>query len=417
MFSLLLLSTGCLVYDEPGGADEPAPPDTTPRVTLTSPVADEQRYGSSLDTTFEVKNLTLDESAIGGADVAGRGHVHVYVDDVLVGETGGNSWTIEDLPSGGHTVEVRLAENDHDERWEGSWAWVETRDARLSILGPTEGTVLSASSAPLLLQIDGFDVSAAVAFGEPAFGSGRFLVEVDGFVTDLGVDPTAAELTQLEEGVHDVAVELVHADGSPLDPPVRDAVSLEVLPASPYVAIDRAPYLAEFASATVPLAIAAANVPLEYHLYLDGEYAMGASEPEVRLDHVPAGYHFVELRLTDGGSETPIRDHLHLFVAPSRPDVTITHPGEGWGVPAAFDLSVSPENFTLDSAAMGGEAVPGVGHWSVAVDGVTVAESAGPTVSLSALAPGARKIRVQLENNDHSPLDPPVFTEINVDVE
>lgn len=419
MTLLAFLPVGCFMYGDgdPAGGDDVKPVDTTPRIALTEPAPDEQRYGSSLVARYEVANLELDERAIGGADVEGRGHVHVYLDGVLVGETGATEWTLAELPSGGHTVEVRLADNSHDERWEGSWAWVETRDARVSILGPTDGSVLTASSAPLLLQVDGFDISPDVAFGEPEFGTGRYVVEVDGVVTDLGVDVATAQLTQLSEGVHEVAVELVSADGAPLDPPARDTVTVEVAPASPFIAIDRAPYLGEHASATVPLAISTANVPLAYHLYVDGEYAMGSSEPSVTLPHVPAGYHFVELRLVDGGSETTIRDHLHLFVSPDRPDITITYPGDQWGVSGAFDLSVSAENFTFDAASMGGAAVPGVGHWSVLVDGVQVAESASPTASLSGLAPGDRVLRVQLENNDHTPLDPPVYSEITVSVD
>ncbi|MFN7143346.1 MAG: hypothetical protein ACK4YP_06185, partial [Myxococcota bacterium] len=200
MLILALLPVGCFMYGdgEPGpGVGTETPVDTTPRITLTSPVADEQRYGADIEATFDVANFTLDASGIGAADVEGRGHVHAYVDGVLVGETGDTSYTFTGLASGGHTLEVRLADNSHDERWEGSWVWMETADARLNILGPTDGEVLAASSAPLLLQVEGFEVSPAVAFGDRAFGKGRFVVEVDGVLSDLGVDTLAAEVTQL----------------------------------------------------------------------------------------------------------------------------------------------------------------------------------------------------------------------------
>ena len=392
-------------------------PDTTPRISLTTPVASEQRYGRVVEAVYAVEHLELDADAIGGMAVEGRGHVHTYVDGVLVGETADTTYTFEDLPSGGHTLEVRLAANNHDELWEGNWVYVETLDPTLSIVSPADGTTFAASSAPLVLQLTDFNVSRDVAFGEPAFGKGRYNVLVDDVVVDVGLDAAAVEVTQIPEGTHEVAIELVTADGVPLDPPVRDAVSIEVLPTSPYVAIDRAPYLEEHASATVPLAIAAANVPLAYHLYVDGEYALGATEPQVTLNHVAAGYHFVELRVTDGGSELPIRDHLHLFVSPARPDVAITYPGEGWGVPPEFELAVMPEGFTLDAGAMGGANVAGHGHWSVSVDGVVVEESGSSTAPLTGLLSGDRVIRVTLENNDHTPLDPPVYTEISVTVE
>lgn len=416
MTILQLMLIGCGEGGRAGGPDG-TPEDPTPRITLTSPAADEQRYGTSVPATFDVENLTLDEAGIGAHETEGRGHVHAYVDGVLVGETADTAYTFEDLPSGAHTLEVRLAENDHDELWEGSWVYLSTLDPRLSIVSPADGTAFAASSAPLVLDLADFEVSADAAFGEVGFGRGRYVVSIDGVVTDFGIDPAALEVTQLPEGVHEVGVELVTSDGVPLDPPVADVVSLEVTPASPYVAIDRSPYLEEHRSATVPLSVTTANIALSYHLYVDGVYATGSSDPEVTLGHVAAGYHFVELRVTEGSSELPIRDHLHLFVAPERPDVTITAPGDQWGVPASFDLSVLPEGFTLDAAAMGGANVEGHGHWSAAVDGVVMAESGASTATLSGLPSGDRVIRVSLENNDHTPLDPPVYTEIHVTVE
>lgn len=388
-----------------------------PRIALTAPLADEKRYGTTLDATFDVQNFTLDEAGIGAADIPGTGHVHAYVDGVMVGETADTTFTFSALPSGPHTLEVRLADNDHDENWEGSWVYMETKDPKIAILSPPDGSAYAASSAPLTLQIADFAVSSDVAFAAPGFGQGRYNVLVDGVVVDFGFDPAALEVTQLPEGTHEVAVELVTSDGVPLDPPVLDAVSLEVLPASPFIAVDRSPYLGEHASATVPLTIAAANIPLSYHLYVDGVYALGGATPDVTLSHVAPGYHFLELRATDGGSELPIRDHVHLFVSPERPDIAITYPGDLWGVAPAFDLTVTPESFTLDSAGMGGANVDGHGHWAVSVDGVTVTESATTTASLSGLLSGERVIRVFLENNDHTPLHPPVYSEIRVTVE
>ncbi len=418
LITLHLSLMGCGEGGPLGNGDEiPSGEPDGPAITMTSPTADEKRYGNTLDATFDVRNFTLDENGIGAADVAGTGHVHAYVDGVLVGETADTTFTFAELPSGPHTLEVRLADNDHDENWEGSWVYMETRNSQIAIVSPPDGSTFAASSAPLTLQLTDFTVSPDVAFGDPGFAQGRYQVLIDGEVVDFGFDPAAVEVTQLPEGVHEVAVELVTADGAPLDPPARDTVSIEVLPASPFIAIDRSPYLVEHASATVPLTIATANIPLSYHLYVDGIFAAGGEAPEVTLNHVAGGYHFLELRATDGGSELPIRDHVHLFVAPTRPDIAITYPGDLWGVPPEFDLTVAPESFTLDSAAMGGANVPGHGHWSVSVDGVKVTESASTSASLSGLLSGERVIRVALENNDHTPVEPPVYTEVHVTVE
>lgn len=121
-------------------------------------------------------------------------------------------------------------------------------------------------------------------------------------------------------------------------------------------------------------------------------------------------------RLTDGGSELPVRDHVHVRVAEGRPDVTITYPGDLWGVAPAIELSANTENFTLDSA-FGGANVEGHGHFAVLVDGVVVAESATGTAPLSGLPAGDVPIRVELRNNDRTPVEPPVFDAITVRVE
>lgn len=417
MLLITLTLVGCGEGGPLGADGEGSTGPDRPTIALTSPLADDQRYGTALDATFDVRNFTLDASAIGAEAVAGIGHVHAYLDGVQVGETADTTYSFSALPSGPHTLEVRLADNDHDENWEGSWVYMETKDSRISILSPPDGTAYAASSAPLTLQLTDFTVSPEAAFGEVGFGQGRYQVLIDGELADFGFDPAAAEVTQLPEGVHEVTVELVTSDGMPLDPPARDVVSIEVLPASPYIAIDRSPYLSEHASATVPLSITMTNLPLSYHLYVDNVFATAGDGPEVTLNHMAGGYHFLELRATDGGSELPIRDHLNLFVSPARPDIAITYPGEAWGVPAAFDLTVQPEGFTLDPAAMGGANVEGRGHWAVLVDGVAVAESATTSAALSGLASGERLIRVALENNDHTPVDPPVYTEIRVSVE
>ena len=118
----------------------------------------------------------------------------------------------------------------------------------------------------------------------------------------------------------------------------------------------------------------------------------------------------------DGSSELPIRDHAHLFVAADRPDLTITYPSDQWGVPDAFDLSANPENFVLNPD-IGGANVDGEGHWAVVLDGAAIAESATGTASLSGLPLGDQVLRVELRNNDRTPLEPPVYDEIQVTVE
>jgi hypothetical protein len=81
-----------------------------------------------------------------------------------------------------------------------------------------------------------------------------------------------------------------------------------------------------------------------------------------------------------------------------------------------FRLEVDVRNFTLDSNGVGGPNYPGRGHSHVYVDDAVVVATADTTLSIGPLPLGDRTIRVDLRNNDHSALDPPVEVEITVRV-
>jgi hypothetical protein len=112
------------------------------------------------------------------------------------------------------------------------------------------------------------------------------------------------------------------------------------------------------------------------------------------------------------------------------PSVSITAPANGASVPAGnVVVSAAVQNFTLLTA--GGANVTGQGHLHYYLD-VTIPTTPGaPAVTgagtyqvspnLSAtwqnLAPGAHTLGVQLVNNDHTPLVPPVTATVNITVQ
>jgi hypothetical protein len=385
-----------------------------PEVAFVDPLDGEGRYGARIDARFEVANFTIDAGGDPADDFVG--HVHGFVDGTPVGEAFEDVFSFVDLEDGEHVLGLQLVRNDETEVGRRAEVTVRTLAPTLAITSPNDGAALTASTLPLTLALAEFTVTPSTAQGEAVFGQGRLDVLVDGALVDVGVAGDALEVSPLGEGAHTVRVQLAHADGTPIEPPVYDEIAVTVPAGLPTIAVDRAPYLGPHASATVPLAVAATNAPLAYHVYVNGEYALGGTDPDLVLRHVGPGYNHVELRLVDGGSELPVRDHVHLFVAPDRPDVTITAPGDQWGVAAAFELSASAENFVLDPD-IGGANVAGHGHWAVLVDGAVVAESATGTAALSGLPAGDVPIRVELRNNDRTPLDPPVFDAITVSVE
>lgn len=395
------------------GAEGPVPASADPRVTIVSPAAGDGRYGEALTVTYEVYDFTLDPTGEATGDAVG--HVHLYLDGALVGESTETTFTFEDVSSGDHVLRARLATQDHDEIGLSSEVEVSTRIPSLQVVSPADGTEATASSIPVSLSVTDFEISPEAAFAEPAFGRGRYRLLVDDVEVDLGVDPAGTDLTQLGEGEHRVVAELVSSDGNPLDPPVFDELFVGVVAGAPYIAVERAPYRSVYDSASVPLSVVTANAPVDYHVYVDGVFAQHATS-DTSLLHLAPGYHYVELRLTDGGSELPVKDHAHVFIAPDRPDVTITSPGDQWGVAADLDLSVAVENFLLEADAEA-EAAARQGHWVALVDGVEAAQSATGAVHLTGLPPGEHQLRVELRGTDGAPLDPPVFDQITVSVE
>ncbi|MDO9280665.1 MAG: hypothetical protein Q7U06_02085, partial [Pseudomonadota bacterium] len=84
--------------------------------------------------------------------------------------------------------------------------------------------------------------------------------------------------------------------------------------------------------------------------------------------------------------------------------------GRDWAMGPAFEVAFAVENFTLDAAAMGGANSRHVGHAALSIDGLLLAETAAGVHAVSGLLPGAHTLRLELVNNDGTPLEPPVYT-------
>jgi plastocyanin len=63
-------------------------------------------------------------------------------------------------------------------------------------------------------------------------------------------------------------------------------------------------------------------------------------------------------------------------------------------------------DFTLDAESIGGANVEGTGHWTLTVNDEMVASVGEPIYTLEGLEPGEHSVRVELVNNDGTPLDP-----------
>lgn len=400
-------------------------------IALTSPTDGEGTYDGTMALTWEVNGLVLDPAGLGGDPVEGHGHVHVYVDGELFEESAAAGASVNELREGPHTVLVRLAGNDHRELDARDSVEVEAAFPTVVLVSPADGASLSASSTPLAMVINGFNLSDAIG-ADDVFRQGHFTISVDGQVRDWGADPTVALATGLTPGQHTIRVELVRNDGVPFELPVFAESTVEVLADARGVYFDRSAFGLPFDSATLPLSLSTSAFVLvesdgtlppvtgqgHLHLFMDGLWLDRTWNTAHLLQNVPPGPHLFEARLvTNDGFELPVVDRLRVDVADDRPDALITYPGARWRMGPSFDLSFEAENFTLDPSGFDGANAPHVGHAQVWVDGILMHEDTTGHVPVSGLASGSHTVRVQLANNDRTPVSPAVFHEIEVIVE
>lgn len=84
-----------------------------PTIKIVSPEEGASLSGEAIEIKMEITNFIQDGGAIGNAMVPGRGHWHLRLDDGIAVIDVGNEVTLEDVPSGPHTVAIFLVNNDH----------------------------------------------------------------------------------------------------------------------------------------------------------------------------------------------------------------------------------------------------------------------------------------------------------------
>ncbi|MEM6587525.1 MAG: hypothetical protein AAF641_03690 [Pseudomonadota bacterium] len=69
----------------------------------------------SRNLEMQVENFAFDPLAVNADHVEGRGHAHVYINDIKIARAYGPWMHLEALPIGTHEVRVTLNSNDHSQ--------------------------------------------------------------------------------------------------------------------------------------------------------------------------------------------------------------------------------------------------------------------------------------------------------------
>lgn len=184
---------------------------------------------ASIFVPVSFDNFVLRPGDVGGANVDGQGHYHVYVDGSKVGEAVDAAALLTHLSSGPHLVAVRPAENDHTELQGGDYTRFTVAESRPDIRIVTPAEPILAVPFNLAVTVTNFVLDPENIGGDTNVdGTGHYCVYIDDDLHNCSGTTTVA-VSGLENGTHTAYAELVNNDESVLLQPVRSStVSFEV---------------------------------------------------------------------------------------------------------------------------------------------------------------------------------------------
>ncbi|MBI4333441.1 MAG: cupredoxin domain-containing protein [Chloroflexi bacterium] len=358
----------------PAPKPKPTPEEAKlPEVSIESPKELENVLAGDIKISIKVANFNI-VNKLGATNTPGEGHIHYYLDVAppttpgqravtaagTYAATAANSHTWANVKPGGRVFAVQLVNNDHT-----PLAPPVVADVRVNVQAPTGPVVKIISPSGRL----------------PAPGDLKVTVEVSNFnvVNKLG-QPIAAG----EGHIH------YYLD---VDPPTSPGQRAVTAPGT---------YAASTAISHTWTAIPA------------GRHKLGAQL--VNNDHTPLS--------------PPIVSIVEIEITSEGPSVSITSPKTGDSVAAGpVKVSVQLTNFKLTDK-LGQPNVAGEGHihYFVDVDPPTApdkpavtapgtyAAAAADSYTWQNVAGGSHTFAVELVNNNHTPLVPPVTAKITVTV-
>jgi hypothetical protein len=163
------------------------------------------------------------------------------------------------------------------------------------------------------------------------------------------------------------------------------------------------------------------------HVFLDGVYWDLWAQPEgIPFNNIPVGQHNITLQLVNS-DHTPLSPDVEASVivqvtnAPQgTPTLTILSPAgflnNATTVSPSFVVSFAVSNFVLTDP-VGQPKALNTGHIHIFLDGAYYGQATSvSSIQFVGLSPGTHTIRLELVNNDHTPLNPDVSKTITVTV-
>ncbi len=199
----------------------------SPAISLEVPADFAEVDSASLPITVSVGDFALVNN-LGGANVDGQGHYHIYLDGAYVTATAANETALLHTDGGDHTVEVWLSENDHTELAVGDSARVTIPEDRpdVEIDSPPNGEVVT-SDFTLSVSLENFTLDPDNIGNSHVDGQGHYHVYLDGAYKVASAE-SSVEITGVSSGEHTIEVYLAQNDHALVDPEVLDLITINV---------------------------------------------------------------------------------------------------------------------------------------------------------------------------------------------
>jgi hypothetical protein len=294
----------------------------------------------------------------------------------------------------------------------------------LRILSPEAGATIDSSSVEVQVAIQNFILDPYRVDRGPDredFGHWHLLLDGEYQTFVLGTRGIEATLTNLTPGGHTIKVELANNQHSLLG--VEDEVMITIPPQRPSIRIvsPEDGFMTFDRDITVQVEVENINLVSpegqppqpgqgHYHIRVDGQdLGVFVADRSYTIRNLTAGEHRITVELQDNHHlpfDPPVLDTVVMRIL--SPRIRILAPQAGALInSSSIEVRVDIRDFTLDPDRVGGSNEAGFGHWHLFLDGVYqgfVTGTEGFEATLTELEPGPHAIRVELANNDHSPL-------------
>ena len=155
-----------------------------------------------------------------------------------------------------------------------------------------------------------------------------------------------------------------------------------------------------------------------YHVWVNDAFTgVMSGDPIVDLSDFPVGPMKLGVELVTNMHASLLPPEWHnVTVTVAAPSIALTQPPDGGSVSTlGAQFQVDVRGLVLDRDNLGGNPIPGHGHYHVFVDdsfaGIT---PAGPTFTIPSFTPGSHTVKVDLRTNNHQLLFPTVEDMITV---